>query len=266
VLAAVLALSSFSSAAMATVHHPTGYAAVFADCPLSNPAVTLCIVAKINAGRLILGKKTVPIDKTITLQGGLILIEPESQIFTLVGAEDGNTLSRTALAVPGGLVGIGSVTRATEATVTPELAGPSSTVELNIFNLAQEIGTGLRLPIKAKLSSPTLGSNCYVGSASDPLVLDLTTGTTSPPAPNKPIKGALGGLSNVEEKGELFLTVAGSSLVDNAFAVPAVTGCGSFYSSLLSSAIGLPSPAGHNTAALVCDIKLATTEAVKASE
>jgi hypothetical protein len=52
--------------------------------------------------------------------------------------------------------------------------------------------------VKVRLENPFLGSECYVGSNSSPVVLNLTTGTTSPPAPNKPIKGTVG---NIEVNG-----------------------------------------------------------------
>jgi hypothetical protein len=42
----------------------------------------------------------------------------------------------------------------------------------------------LTLPIRVHLENATLGNNCYVGSFTNPIVLHLTAGTTSPPPPN----------------------------------------------------------------------------------
>jgi hypothetical protein len=272
-----------ASPALATEHHPKGAFAPFADCPLSNSSVTQCIVASTTSGEFTVGKKTVPINKTITLQGGTIE-NPETGELTFVGAEDGNTLSKTALTVPGGLLGIQAPKTwpkelqekfnkfinegLTGVTETTELAKPASAIKLSVQNLLFEEGVALQLPVKIKLSNPFLGSSCYVGSESNPIILNLTTGTTSPPAPNKPIKGSAGELK-IEEEGAL-VVLTGGSLVDNAFAAPGATGCGGFFSffvdPLVDSILGVPASAGHNTAILTGKLEQAAAAAVKASE
>ncbi len=72
-----------------------------------------------------------------------------------------------------------------------------------------EEGDALVLPVKIKLSNSFLGSNCYIGSNAKPVVINFTTGETSPPPPNKPIHGALGSLS-FNEAGTI-LTVSGGA-------------------------------------------------------
>ncbi len=278
-----LATLGLASPALAVVHHPTGDYAPFADCPLSNPSVTACIVASTTSGEFTVGKKTVPINKTITLQGGTIE-NPETGALTFVGAENGETLSKTALYVPGGLFGIKAPESwpaeakekfnkminegLTGVTETTELAKPASDIGISTNNLIAEEGVALSLPVKVKLSNVFLGSSCYVGSESDPIVLNLTTGTTSPPAPNKPIKGNRG---EIEFKDEYNIVVlSGGSLVDNAFAAPEATGCGGSFSKLVDplvdSVFGVPAAAGHNTAILTGKLEEAVAEAVKASE
>jgi hypothetical protein len=115
-----------------------------------------------------------------------------------------------------------------------------------------------------------LGEGCYIGSEAHPIQLHLTTGTTSPPAPNKPIKGKLGTLLEEEEKGQALVVDSGNTLVDNAWSAPTAEGCGGFFSFLINpivnSKLGLPSAAGHNTAVLSGTLKTATEEAVLASE
>ena len=235
IVGAVASLASLglASPALATEHHPTGNYAPFADCPLSNSSVTQCIVASTTSGEFTVGNKTVPINKTITLQGGTIPIK-ESREVTFVAAEDGNTLSKTALYVPGGLFGTKPPESwpkeakerfeeminkgLTGVTETTELAKPASAIKLDTTNLIFEEGVALQLPVKVKLSNFLLGSSCYVGSESNPIILNLTSGTTSPPEPNKPIKGSAGELEVLEE-GAL-LRLIGGSLVDNAFAAP----------------------------------------------
>jgi hypothetical protein len=283
VVAALIAPLAIASPASAVEHHPKGDFAPFSDCPLSTSTLTDCLLAEANAGEFTIGKKTVPINKTITLRGGFIENE-ETGKQTFVGAEDGNTLSKTALNVPGGLFGVKAPEswskEAKEAfeeminkgltgvTATTELAGPASSIGLSTQNLLFETGTALSLPVKIKLSNVFLGSNCYLGSNTNPIVINFTTGTTEPPAPNKPIKGAAGTL---EIKDEFALIVlSGGRLVNNSFAAPGVTGCGGAFSSfvdpLVDSLFGVPAAAGRNTAILEGKLSTANAAAVRASE
>ena len=283
VVAALVVPLAVASPAVAAEHHPTGPFAPFAECPLSNPAVSGCVVASTTSGEFTVGKKTVPINKTITLQGGTITNEETGEV-TFVAAENGETLSKTALYVPGGLFGIKPpeylnkeqkerfeemVNKGlTGVTETTELAKPASAIKLNTTNLVLEEGVALELPVKVKLSNVFVGSSCYVGSESNPIILKLTTGTTSPPEPNKPIKGSKGELK-VEEGGALVI-LNGGSLVDNSFSAPEATGCGAPFSALVDklvdSVFGVPAASGHNTAILTGKLEEAAAEAVKASE
>src|SRR4029077_2980062 len=106
-----------------------------------------------------------------------------------------------------------------------------SSIVLNGQNLLEETGTALFLPVKVKLSNPLFGESCYIGSNSAPISLPLTTGTTSPPEPNKPISGKFG---KVEFKDEFGLTIVREdTLVNNSFAAPAAEGCGGIFSSII---------------------------------
>ncbi len=267
-----------TSSALAT---PTGEFAVFADCPLSTPHLAGCISAKTESGKFIVGKETVPIEKTITLQGGFTENE-ETGATSFVGAADGNTLSKTPQKVPGGLAGLVKCNEITEfierlacevvfengvtgVNATTELAAPASSIGLNETNLLLEKGTALSLPVKVHLENPFLGSSCYVGSNSSPIVIELTTGTTSPPLPNKPIKGSEG-VVEFNEEGSI-LTISKNSLVNNSFAAPGTNGCGGLFSFLIdpiiNAKLGVPSSAGHNTAVLNGTLKQASANAVR---
>jgi hypothetical protein len=280
----VVAAFAFSASALAATHHPTGAFAPFADCPLGNASVSECIVAKTSSGEFVVGKKTVPIKNTITLQGGTIENE-ETGEQTFVAAENGETLSKTAQSVPGGLAGLvncPSISNiieriACEATLengltgvnaTTELAAPASSIGINTTNLAFGEGIALSLPVKVHLENPFLGSSCYVGSNAKPIVIAFTTGTTSPPAPNKPIKGNPG-KGEIKEGGAL-LIIKENSLVNNSFAAPAAEGCGGIFSFLIDPIIdaelGVPSAAGHNTAILNGTLEQAAAAAVRRSE
>ena len=177
---ASLATGGLASTAMAKMSAKEEFAP-FADCPLETAA--LCPYATTTSGQLTIGHKTVPITKTIVLQGGLPPVTGGYfEERPLLAAADGNTLSKTPLEVPGGLVGIAGL--GGEVTATAEIAGPVSGVKVSRGNLIGEQGTAITLPLKVKLSNPTLGEACYVGTDAEPIVLHLTTGTTNPPPPN----------------------------------------------------------------------------------
>jgi hypothetical protein len=273
---------AIASPAAALAHHPQGSYAPFADCPLSNNAVELCTVANTTSGEITVGDRRVPIAKTIRLQGGLVENAQDSE-FEFVAAEDGNTMSKTAMTVPGGLLGIeaprwwptilrelfnktvigGKMTGVTETT---ELAEPASAIKLNTTNLITREGVAMKLPVKIKLNNAFLGSECYIGSASSPVVLNLMTGTTSPSGPNKPISGRLGTLEFLEG----VISIGGNSLVDNAFSTPGANGCGGLFAplvdQLVDSIVGVPSAAGHNAATLNGKLEVAAPEAIRESE
>lgn len=271
-LAAVMLVPATSASASLT-----GEFARFSKCPLSNPLVEVCLYAESSAGSFTIGTKTVPIKNPVILQGGAGNLDG-----TVYAATDGNTLSKSPQPVPGGLLGIQAPSwwpqvlkdafnetinnGFTGVTATVEIAGPVSGVKVTPFNALVGEGTAFALPVKVKLDNPFLGSSCYVGSNSNPIRLNLTTGTTSPPPPNKPISGVPGELGLLGEAG-LFLK--NNRLVDNAFAAPGANGCGGFFFSwavdpLVNSILGVPSAAGTNTAILEGSTYLGFAEALRA--
>ena len=284
---ATLAVLAVASPAMAT---PKGNFAVFADCPLGVSSLNACLYAKTESGSFVVGKKTVPLEKATTLQGGLKENPVGSGKVEFVAAADGNTLSKTPQKVPGGLSGLVNCTEIkgsgflevverascesifenglTGVNATVELAAPASSIGVSLGNLLNATGTALSLPVKVHLENPLLGSACYVGSNSAPIVIALTTGTTSPPLPNKPISGSVGILEALEE-GEI-LKISKNSLVNNSFAAPGTNGGGGIFEFLLApiinSQLGVPSAAGHNTAILNGTLEQAGAESVREHE
>lgn len=273
-----------ASSAVAAPHHPTGEFANFGDCPLSNPSATFCFYNKTTGGSFTIGSKTVPIENPVILQAGFPIFNEETGNTNFIAAEDGETLSKTPEPVPGGLTGIpapaswpqflkdlynGIINNGlTGVNSTMELAGPASSVVFNPLNAVIQEGVALSMPVKIKLDNAFFGSNCYIGSNSNPVQLKLTTGTTSPPPPNEPIRGSAGIIG--ENAAATLLTVKGGVFVDNSFSAPGTTGCGGLFSLLVnpfvSSVVGVPSPAGHNTAILEGNTEIAQAEAVRASE
>ena len=281
-VAVPVALMAMASTALAVTHHPKGEFAQFADCPLSNPGTIACILGKTESGEFVVGKEAVPIAKVITLQGAVGVVGGKEGF---IGAEDGNTLSKTPQKVPGGLAGlvkcneIGNLIERiacevvfengiTGVNATTELAAPAGSIGINTNNLIEETGTGLSLPVKVHLENPFLGSSCYIGSNAHPIVIELTTGTTKPPAPNKPISGSVG--EPTLGPGGSLLTLKNNKLVNNSFAAPGVEGCGGVFSLLVDPIVdlklGVPAAAGHNTAILKGTLQEANAEAVLESE
>jgi hypothetical protein len=241
---------------------PKGEYAPFTGCPLKTVGVSQCVYAQFTGGSLTFGTMVVPIEHAITLQGGLIVSGTEE---AFVNAGEGQTLTKTEEKVPGGFSGVGG-TESSPLTLTLELVGA---VALSRGNLAEGKGTALKLPVRAHLKNIYFGEECFLGSSTGPITLNLTTGVTSPPAPNKPITGSIG-THEVKEAGDLVL-YKGDSLVENAFSVPGAKGCGAgvykeLITPLINSKFSLPSAGGRNTAILKGTSEFANAEAVLKSE
>jgi len=279
VLMAPLALAS---PVLAT--EPTGDFAVFKQCPRFTAGVSFCVFSQVKGGEVKVAKTAVPIEKTITLQGGFTFDET-TEAETFVGALNGETLTKVPQKVPGGLAALVRCNEirnilerlacelvfengVTGVTATTELAKPASAIGINTANLRNEEGVALSVPVKVKLNNPFLGNACYIGSGASPVVLNLTTGTTNPPPPNKPIAGSAGTLVVKDE--DTFVELVNTKLVDNSFSVPTATGCGGIFAFLIDPIIdgklGLPSAAGNNTAIQTGNVNQATAERVIESE
>jgi hypothetical protein len=288
VIAVMVPLAGLT-ASPALAKEPTGEFAAFKQCPRTTKGVNLCLYSETISGSVTLNKQTVPIEKTITLQGGIDLNE-ETGAEKFVGAVNGETLSKTPENVPGGLLDLVNCTeitgegileflareackavfenKTTGVAAVTELAKPASEIQINTSNLENREGTALGLPVKVRLENTFLGSECYIGSSSAPIELNLTTGTTSPNKPNEPIHGKVGTI-HAKHEFEL-IEITNNTLVNNEFAAPGASGCGGIFSflvdPLIEAKLGIPSPDGENTAIQNNTIKEATTTAVIASE
>lgn len=263
-LAAMFALIITSSAQARL----TGDYTRFEQCPYQNLEVKKCIYSTTVGGEVILGSKKVPIVNPVVLQGGAG--KQVEELAPFFAASNGVTLSKAPQPVPGGLAGLVNCKEisnillrisceaalengVTGVNSTLELARPASEVVLSENHLAAENGVALKLPVKIHLENPFLGSNCYVGSSASPIIWELTSGTTSPPAPNSPISGQAGFIDFLEEGRIAFGEEV--VLVDNAWSAPGVSGCGGALVELLLDPVvdvsaGLPAKAGKNTAIL----------------
>jgi len=259
----VLGLSASAQAKL------TGEFTRFANCEYKNTEVKKCIYSVTESGEVVLGSKKVPIEKPVILQGGYgKAVEGFSKFYAATNGV--STLSKTPQNVPGGLAGLVNCKEIGEpflrfsceltfengltgVTSTLELAKPASEIRVGENHLAGEFDTALEMPVKVHLENPFLGSNCYVGSKSSPIVWKLTTGTTEPHEPNKPISGFSGNPEILEEGAVAKLI--GNKLVDNDWSAPGASGCGGFLVELVLDPVidvsaGLPAAAGKNTAIL----------------
>jgi hypothetical protein len=285
VIVAVL-VASLACAGSALANGPEGPFAVFKQCPRFTEGVRFCLFSQIESGGVAIGSGGVAIVSPITVQGGYTRNETTGAE-TFVGALDGETFSRTPQPVPGGLgglidcneiVGKGFLQRVfrracqavfhdpalTGLNATTELAGPASEIAISSDNLINEEGVALSLPVKIHLESPLLGNTCDIGSDSDPVVLNLTSGTSGP------ISGKLGNVTFGAFEGITYTEVTENVLVDSTFSVPTANGCGGILSSLIdpiiNAKLGLPSPAGHNFAVQSGKRELTLAEHVLESE
>jgi hypothetical protein len=278
-VAALGLLAVFGVVSSASAH--SGEFAKFNQCPSTNPEAFKCLYSVTNKGEIILGKKTTPIVNPVILQGAYTATNREKKrISKFLGALNGETLTKVGQPVPGGLLGIVPPESApflvkllskfffenglTGVNAILELAKPASEIEISEFNVSAEEGLGLKLPVKVRLENPFLGSSCYVGSSSKPIIWPLTTGETEPKAPNTPIHGS-SGTAEVKE-GALIAQLNENILVENNWSAPEATGCGGVLSflvdPLINSILGLPAKEGTNTAILKNTIDIATATAV----
>jgi hypothetical protein len=277
-------------------HRSSGDYAAFAACPLRDPQTDLCLFTQTTGGEFVVGSKTVPLSRTIILQGGVHVVENQEKEIVkdeFIAAAGGETMSKTSQAVPGGLRGVvdpgllGSAQRnlfdellargSTEVTATIELAAPASSIGVSTQNLIEARGIGLSLPLKVRLSNPFLGGSCYIGSDAHPIVVALTTGRTArtgrtastDTARPPPLHGLLAGKPGHAEFKDHYnlVTLREDALVSDSFAAPRATGCGaaidsSRVDSAVDAGLGLPAAAARNTAILDVTLQDANAPAV----
>jgi hypothetical protein len=278
-LAVALAALGLAASAPARLAGPF---TVFAQCPYKSAGTEKCFHSVIESGEVMLGKKKVPIEKAVTLQGGLGKL---SEGFApMISPTSGVTLSKAPQNVPGGLAGIvpdesspplvKALTQfffensITGLTSTLELAKPVDEVKVSERHLAEGIGVAIKIPVQVHLENPFLGNHCYVGSSSSPITWELTTGVTRPPGPNnKPIKGSAGHFEFLEEG--LMLETEGLSLVDDAWPAPGASGCGGILAFLVNPIVNAQlgaTTSGHNTAILTGTAAISSALAVQGND
>jgi hypothetical protein len=211
----------------------------FSDCPLSNPSTAACIDVQATSGNLNIKGFNVPLGASLEIRGGLTAAEERTPNFFIppVGS---NGFFATPVPVPGGLLGIEWIPGTSVLAIT-ELAGPASGIRIDFEN------QGLSVPVKVRLVNTLIGMNCHIGTDRNPVRLNLITGTTAPPPPNRPITGHLGGFEIVPPD---VIKIPDVLDVENSFAVPGASECGfglGLISALVNAKLRIPSAAGNNS-------------------
>ncbi|QDQ96716.1 hypothetical protein [Tomitella fengzijianii] len=149
--------------------------------------------------------------------------------------DDGhNGLYSNDVTVPGGAFG-------TSSSENFALTGIKAEVQAVKPPVVHLLESRLTMSIRLKLSNPLLGDSCYLGSAENPINIDLKP-TYVPPA-----------LENDHGDGAMLI---GLKSEDNSFSVPGATGCGLFGSlnGIVNSKAGAPSASGQNSLTTVSDV------------
>ena len=245
IAAVIAAMALFGVAGTAQAVFPN-----FAGCTATNFEFDACLDIQNRAGTNINIKGfNVPLGESLEIRGTLRGNGTFTPLF--VPPTGTNGFFARAVPVPGGLLGIEWIPGNSVLAIT-ELAGPASAIRLNI------ITHDITIPIKVRLVNVLLGMDCHIGTNSRPVVLNLTSGTTSPLPPNTPISGSRG----TEEGFERGLIFRGGINVDNSFAVPGATECGlglGLINSLVNLRLRLPSAAGNNSTTVYNDVALRLT-------
>ncbi|TQK72146.1 hypothetical protein [Nocardioides sp. SLBN-35] len=255
-LAALVAALALPAAALVPTA-PVAHAAdephpfeVFRNCPAAqmlaeaDDASTSCVTAVVTGGTFVIGNGTVPVTAQSVLSLGIASVGAGEKTF----GTPGKVFTSGPMQVPGGLLGVPGLERLlpglTDVTATVELA----TTELPQIDILASIygGEVVALPVKIRLKNALLGTNCYIGSNANPIVLHLAME-----------KAGSFEFVPVGEAGSL-IHARGGVVVDRSFAVPAATGCGvgGLLNGVVNSRQGLPSPAGKNSAVLDQDAYL----------
>ncbi|MFF0075771.1 hypothetical protein [Streptomyces sp. NPDC005494] len=265
--ALVMPLTASPAGAATAAAQLGGAWAPFDRCPVDAPAmlatdgdtaVPLCVTSTSPNGTIKLGDVTATTGST-NLQFGVIQ-HPAEGTYTVVPPPAGSIVSGKTT-IPGGLLGImcpsnvpvvsavcGQITNATLNKVTATVESAGTPTE---FSLVAGISTGpiVKLPVKIRLENPLLGSNCYIGSNSNPVL--LRPGNLS--APSLAASRFNGdGTPNPDEGSLINLALSGAGQGDSQFSAPKASGCG--LAGILSWAIdlkvGLPAAAGSNNLVL----------------
>ncbi|MEU0132789.1 hypothetical protein ABZ172_01930 [Streptomyces sp. NPDC006296] len=265
--ALVVPLTATPAGAATAAAQLNGAWAPFDRCPVDAPAmlatdgdvdVPLCVTSTSPNGTIKLGNTTATTGST-NLQFGVVQ-HPAEGTYTVVPPAAGSLVSGKTT-IPGGLLGLmcpsnvpvvsavcGQITDATLNKVTATVESAGTPTE---FSLVAGISSGpiVKLPVRIRLENPLLGSNCYLGSTSTPVV--LRPGNLSAPGFSAARFNG-DGSANPDEGSLIQIALSGAAQGDSAFSVPKASGCGlaGALSWAIDLKVGLPAAAGTNNLVL----------------
>ncbi|MFF2329476.1 MULTISPECIES: hypothetical protein [unclassified Streptomyces] len=265
-LASFTALAAFASMGSATAATTlNGNWAPFNRCPVDAPAMlaadgatdtATCVSSHSASGSIKLGNTVVPVGAS-DLQIGVVT-HPGGG--TTVVSPQGGALVADSAQIPGGLLGLmcpsdipvitGICNQLTDVSLNRVTATIESVNNPTDFQLLAGTTTGkpiVTLPVRIHLENPFLGNSCYIGSASDPILL-------RPENLTRPTVGTqkFAGDGTTDAAGPMGrISLLGATQNDTTYAVPGAGGCGL---GLLNWAVnlktGLPAASGNNNVAL----------------
>ncbi|MBO0882678.1 MAG: hypothetical protein J2P17_20565, partial [Mycobacterium sp.] len=263
------ALASTSAANTSAGYPPPGgIYKPFTNCPLNNPYMhedevgnfggAACIAATAPSGTITLGNITTPVTEAVHVQFAFAS-NPGFTNYPLPAypplAGPSAILKTKPDVIPGTLTDALSCATATDATIQNLCQQLVTHPEYNtVTALAQEAGNLRNFnlfdwvqPVKFKLINPLLGSNCYIGSDENPVVLH--------PSLSLGPGGSLTGAQDPEptlHPDTLVLALTGAVASDSSFSAPGVLGCGPGGSAdvavdeALDAGAGLPAASGNS--------------------
>jgi len=270
VFGTLAALAVFLPASGASAATPTlaGDWAPFSRCPVDDPAmlaadgvsnIAFCVASDSPSGSIKIGNVTASTGDS-NLQIGLVQ-NTSTGVFSVVSPA-GGAIVTAPVQIPGGLLGlmcpssVPVVTAVCDEITNSQLNAVTAVVQPagnpSDFSLAAGLSSGIpiiSLPVKIQLQNPLLGSTCYLGSDSDPIVLHPENATT--PAVN--VEQFDGNGTPDASNGVMdAIFSTGGTQEDATAAIPGASGCGllGVLDAAVDLKVGLPSASGNNTLVL----------------
>jgi hypothetical protein len=227
---------------------PKGIYKPFTNCPLNNPLMheqgqlsatntfggfAACVAGNAVTGSITLGNITTQVTEPVNVQFGFAWQPdnagyPEPAYPPLAGPSA--ILKTKPDLIPGSLTTALSCDTATDPTIKNicQTAQTNGGAYNQVYALAQEAGQirnfnllAWTQPVKFKLINPLLGSNCYIGTDSDPVVLNPSLSV----GPGGGLNALVDPQPAVHPDTEI-LEITGASAGDTTFSAPGVIGCG----------------------------------------
>ncbi|MFD7529963.1 MULTISPECIES: hypothetical protein [unclassified Streptomyces] len=260
---------STSPASAASAQEMNGNWAPFTRCPVDDPAmlaadgrtdIAICVASHSESGSIKLGN-TLATTGANDLQFGVVrnAATGESKIVppaggAIVGAPTEIPGGLLGLMCPNGIPVISDICRQlTDNDLNRVVATVQSAGAPRNFDLVAGMQSGktiVDIPVRIHLENPFLGSKCYIGTTSQPVLL-RPQNLTQPALASRRFDAdgttnTGGSLNRVE--------LTGNAQGDAGFAVPGVSGCGPLTLGELNWAVNLktalPSAAGNNNLVL----------------